>query len=161
MSGFREFKLALVAEIGYTVRADGTTKYGRDYSNNRAYWAADYCDMGISYVAKHTDNMPYVGYFAYVPSHRNWCIKKGIYTTHLIEESLIFFDWNRNGEPNHIGWLEKVVGNEIHTIEFNHTRTVGRFTRPINSFIMGTAKPHWPLPKPTEPTPNRGDFYIA
>lgn len=160
MPGLPDFKALLNQQIGYPVQSDGSTKYGRDYG--KAYAKSDFCDMGLSWVAKYSGNTKEFGHFAYVPSHRNWFISKGQYSKTLHVDSPIFFDWNGNGIPNHIGWLVSFDGHEIHTIEFNHTRTVGKFTRPRNSYIMGVGLVKWPVV--SAPTPTKavgGDFYIA
>lgn len=34
---------------------------------------------------------------------------------------IIFFDWENNGYVNHVGIVEKVIGNTIYTIEGNST----------------------------------------
>jgi hypothetical protein len=157
VSGLGDFKGLLNQQIGYPVQSDGTTKYGRDYSTDHNYWDADFCDMGLSWVAKYSGNGAAFGHFAYVPSHRDWFIANHRYTTALAADQPIFFDWNGNGVPNHIGWLESFTTSEIHTVEFNHERKVGRFTRPRNSLIMGTGVVDWP----SVATESNGDFYIA
>lgn len=158
MSGLTDFKTLLRQQLGYPVQSDGSTKYGRDYG--AGYAKADFCDMGLSWVAKYSGNRTEFGHFAYVPSHRNWFIAKKQYTRNLGKDRPIFFDWNGNGVPNHIGWLVDFDEHEIHTIEFNHLRKVGEFTRPRNSLIMGTAIVKWMVPAPVTPK-KIGSFYIA
>ena len=156
MSGLLEFDDLLNKQIGYRVQPDGTTKYGRDYSADQNYWSADFCDMGLSWVAKYSGNAEQFGHFAYVPSHRNWFLSQGRYSNHLARYRPIFFDWNGNGEPNHIAWLLDYTTTSIHTIEFNHSNVVEKVTRPRNNLIMGTGIVNWPESPDTD-----GDFYIA
>jgi hypothetical protein len=45
---------------------------------------------------------------------------------------LIFFDWTGSGTPDHVGIVERVEGNTIHTIEGNSSDMVRRRTHQLN-----------------------------
>lgn len=59
---------------------------------------------------------------------------------------VIFFDWDRNGVPNHIGFVrEKCSCDSIYTIEGNTSNKVMLKTRPAK-YVCGVFRPHF---KPT------------
>lgn len=59
---------------------------------------------------------------------------------------IIFFDWDRNGVPNHIGFVRgKVSTSSINTIEGNTSNKVMNKTRP-SKYVCGIFRPHF---KPT------------
>ena len=56
---------------------------------------------------------------------------------------VIFFDWDRNGVPNHIGFVrEKVSTETINTIEGNTSNKVMLKTRPAK-YVCGIFRPHF------------------
>lgn len=58
---------------------------------------------------------------------------------------VVVFDWQKNGWADHIGFVEKVEGNTITTIEGNTSKQVARRTYPWNDWrIAGYARPQYP-----------------
>ena len=56
---------------------------------------------------------------------------------------VIFFDWDRNGVPNHIGFVRGHVSTEsINTIEGNTSNKVMNKTRP-RKYVCGIFRPHF------------------
>lgn len=41
----------------------------------------------------------------------------------VLPGSLVIFDWNKNGGANHVGMVERVGANVVHTVEFNTSST--------------------------------------
>lgn len=58
---------------------------------------------------------------------------------------IIVFDWQKNGWADHIGFVEKVEGNQVTTIEGNMSRRVARRTIVWNDWrVTGYARPKYP-----------------
>ena len=56
---------------------------------------------------------------------------------------VIFFDWDRNGVPNHIGFVRSHVSTDsINTIEGNTSNKVMHKTRP-SKYVCGIFRPHF------------------
>lgn len=61
--------------------------------------------------------------------------------------ALVVFDWKKNGGANHVGIVERIEKNLVHTIEFNTSTTfsgnqrdggqIARKTRPIDTTVKG------------------------
>lgn len=67
---------------------------------------------------------------------------------------MIIFDWQGDGTPDHIGIVEKVVGNTIHTIEGNSSDQLRRNEYQMgNNDLVGVVKP--PESKAPDPAPVR------
>ncbi|MCQ2546131.1 MAG: CHAP domain-containing protein [Clostridia bacterium] len=88
-----------------------------------------YCPSVIStYKNSKTSNYSYAGGSRYVP-------KAG---------DVIFFDWNRNGVPDHTGLVASVSGNTIKTIEGNYSDAVGYRTFSAGySMVQGYGLPNY------------------
>jgi lysozyme family protein len=57
---------------------------------------------------------------------------------------VIYFDWDRNGVPNHIGFVRsKVSTATINTIEGNTSNKVMNKTRPAK-YVQAVFRPHFP-----------------
>lgn len=85
----------------------------------------------------------------YCPNAIKWC------KAHLAEippylalpSDIIFFDWELNGTPNHIGYVnERVSASEINTLEGNTGRGVVAYRTRTEKYIQGIYRPHF---KPT------------
>jgi len=68
---------------------------------------------------------------------------------------IIVFDWQKNGWKDHIGFVEKIDGNRVTTIEGNTSGRVARRTYAWNDWrVAGYARPKYPALKKTEKTTN-------
>jgi len=57
---------------------------------------------------------------------------------------VIFFDWNRNGVPDHTGLVASVSGNTIKTIEGNYSDAVGYRTFSVGyKYVQGYGLPNY------------------
>lgn len=61
---------------------------------------------------------------------------------------IVIFDWRKDGWDDHIGFVEKIDGNTITTIEGNTSRRVARRNYLYNDWrIAGYARPKYPSGK--------------
>jgi len=67
---------------------------------------------------------------------------------------IIVFDWQKDGWRDHIGFVEKIEGNQVTTIEGNTSKRVARKTYNWNDWrVAGYARPKYPsLKKPAKST---------
>lgn len=112
-------------ELGYKEKSGQTTKFGQWYADrvqDTQYRDAPWCDMFIAWAADKAGLGPYVGQFAWTPSHAAWFIKQEAWGRRPEPGALVFFDW-RGGKSykgiDHVGIVERVEGKKIHTIEAN------------------------------------------
>jgi len=97
----------------------------------------------------------------YCPEIKKWATQKNNYGRpgeyNPKPGDAIVFDWERNGETDHIGLVEKVVDGRVYTIEGNSGDAVKRKVYPLNSgsidgYVKGkndAAKPRNQAPAPT------------
>ena len=52
------------------------------------------------------------------------------------EGAIIFFDWEQNGISDHVGIVEKVEDNKVHTVEVNSSNAVKQLQYNINSKVI-------------------------
>jgi hypothetical protein len=118
-------------QLGYTQDANGNTKFGDWYGarhSDTSFDTADWCDMFQSWLGFMTGQGDVVGEFAYVPTHMEWFKARGQFGHTPKVGALVFYDWNANGVPNHIGLVVTVLSGgdgRITAIEGN-TYTPGR-----------------------------------
>lgn len=92
---------------------------------------------------------------AYCPTARTWC--KNNLTKVSVSSAkagdIIFFDWNRNGVPDHIGFVDYVDGSTVHTIEGNTGSPAKVMARTRSAYIQDIWRPKYeavkPIPKPS------------
>ncbi|MFI7464181.1 CHAP domain-containing protein [Nonomuraea sp. NPDC049646] len=115
-------------ELGYKEKSGQTTKFGQWYADrvqDTQYRDAPWCDMFIAWAADRTGLGPYVGQFAWTPSHAAWFIKQKAWAQRPEPGALVFFDWSGGKSykgVDHVGIVERVEGKKIHTIEANVDR---------------------------------------
>lgn len=124
-------------EVGYKEYANNKTVYGEWYGMQ-----GEWCDIFISWLAYKTGILnSLIPKEAYVPNTAEWFKEKGQLKDRNYTPSkgdLILFDYNKNRVPDHIGIVEYVEGNVIHTIEGNKSKMVKRQAYAIgNSGIFG------------------------
>lgn len=140
-----------IGELGYKEGYNNDTKYGEWYGMNNQPW----CAMFVSWCAAQaclSDIIPKfasctVGYRTFESmgeSTRNHITpKKG---------DIIFFKWQEDGTPDHVGLVEYVENGRVHTIEGNRADKVARWDYDLNSSqIYGYSLPAYdddPTPVP-------------
>ena len=104
----------------------------------------------------------------YCPNAIKWC-KTQLAQIPLylaMPSDIIFFDWNLNGEPNHIGFVrEKKSCTEIYTLEGNTNNGVVAYKTRPSKYIQGIYRPHfvgkYDISKPIAEDGNYGYSSIA
>lgn len=108
-----------------------------------------YCNAYVTYIFHHTGNASlYCGgkKQTYCPTSIKWCQKNlaQIPLYLAMPMDIIYFDWDRNRVPNHIGFVKaKKSTSEIYTHEGNtNGGIVAEKTRPAK-YICGIFRPHF------------------
>ena len=124
-------------EVGYKEQGTNQTKYGEWYGMQD-----EWCNIFISWCAAQAGiSEDIIPKMAYVPSTANWFDAKGEYKnskafggTYTPQAGdIVLFDYNRNTDSDHIGIVEKVEGNTLHTIEGNKDNMVKRCVYSLDS----------------------------
>ncbi len=107
-----------------------------------------WCNAFVDYIA-HEGGVSKL-YFAgkketYCPHSIQWC-KKNLAQLPLylaMPMDIIYFDWDKNGSPNHIGFVRgRKSTDSINTIEGNTSNKVMNKTRPAK-YVQGIYRPHF------------------
>ncbi|HEY8482741.1 MAG TPA: CHAP domain-containing protein [Spirillospora sp.] len=115
-------------ELGYTEKADGYTKYGNWWTENvdgdhdDYFKTAPWCDMFLAWAADKADVTDQVGQFAATVDHAKWFDEHDAFGREPEPGAIVFFDWNGSDDIDqidHVGIVEKVDGDTLHTIEGN------------------------------------------
>ena len=117
----------------------------------RVTYNDDWCDAFVTFLAIKTGAVDLIGRECGVQRHIDIFKAKGIWIEDGIitprPGDIITFNWDsayqsNDGWADHIGIVEKVVGNQIYTIEGNTDRAVRRRNYAIgNGWIRGFARP--------------------
>lgn len=115
------------SELGYREKAGQRTKYGEWYAEHVAggdpqFETGAWCDMFIAWAADKAGVSEYVGTFAWTPSHARWFQRHQAWSDRPEPGALVFFDWSGSkkiSKIDHVGIVERVEGDRIHTIEGN------------------------------------------
>lgn len=124
-------------EIGYKEQGNNITKYGEWYGMQDAW-----CNMFVAWCAAQAGvSEGIIPKYAYVPSTANWFDDRkqyknskywdGNYTPKVGD--IVLFDWDQTSISDHIGFVEKVEGNTLYTIEGNSNNMVARRTYSLDS----------------------------
>ena len=109
---------------------------------------AAWCNAFVDYIA--AEGKVAKLYFAgkketYCPQSMSWC-KKNLAQLPLylaMPMDIIYFDWDRNNVPNHIGFVrDRKSTSAIYTIEGNTGNAVRQKTRP-EKYVQGIFRPHF------------------
>lgn len=131
--------------IGYAEGKNNDTIFGTWYGLPNQPW----CAMFISYCANEVGiSQDVIKKFASCTTGFNWFKEKGLATREHITPKpgdIIFFIWKQNeSTPDHVGLVEYVENNIVHTIEGNRSDKVQRFEYELNNCtIYGYAKPQY------------------
>ncbi|MEO3871766.1 CHAP domain-containing protein [Nonomuraea sp. B12E4] len=129
-------------ELGYKEKSGQSTKFGQWYADrvqDPQFRNAPWCDMFLAWAADKADISDYVGEFAWTPSHAAWFIEQGAWTQKPEPGALVFYDWSGGKSykgVDHVGVVERVNGEKIHTIEANVDRVwLKRKTRETDKVV--------------------------
>ena len=113
---------------------------------------AAYCNAYVTYVFQKSGNgsLFYDGKkVTYCPTSMSWCRKNlaqiPIYLA--LPMDIIYFDWEPNGVPNHIGFVrERKSDTDIYTVEGNTSGGIVAKKTRVEKYVCGVFRPHF---KPT------------
>ena len=143
-----------LSQKGYREGPNNDTKYGAWYGLNYNPW----CAMFVSWCADQIGILDkLIPKFAGCTTGFRKMTDMGITTKeHIVPKKgdLIFFDWDRTGDYDHVGIVTDANESSVWTVEGNHDDNVDTYVYPINaSYIAGYARPKYedepaPDPKP-------------
>lgn len=129
-----------IGELGYAEQGNNRTKYGAWMGMNGAAW----CHMFVSWCAHQAGESAAVPKTASTSSGMLWFKNKGLfkykgrYTPK--RGDVVYFKTGRS----HVGLVEYVSGNTLHTVEGNSSNKVTRRTYPLSeSTITGYGVPRY------------------
>ena len=110
---------------------------------------AAWCNAYVNYVAAEGDDesLYFNGHkMTYCPTSMSWCRKNlaqiPIYLA--MEMDIIYFDWEPNGIPNHIGFVRgRKSDAEIYTIEGNTSGGIVAQKTRVEKYVCGVFRPHF------------------
>jgi hypothetical protein len=162
-----DFVGTVLDERGPCRRADGSTKYGAwfgDLVGSAAYARGDFCAMGLLWSGWKVGQLDVLGgarrEWAWVPSWWEHWKDIGRSTKTPARGRITFFDFNRSGDPEHVGLcLADNRDGSIDTVEFNtlNGQCALRVRRVVD--VLGFGDPAWPA-TPT-PAANDEDCWVA
>lgn len=110
------------SQIGYVEDANGDSKYAEWDGDPEGSW----CDFFVSWVAKQAGASDIIGNFGWCPGHVEWFKNRKQWGKTPTVGAVVFFDWNHDGEADHVGIVETVNPNgSVGTIEGNSTNPSG------------------------------------
>lgn len=176
-------------QLGYRAAASGWTKYGQWYADNiakhQSFAVAPWCAMSLTWCAAKVgisgDIMPQTSPAgSSCPTMLRWYEDRGRrYGADVMPEAgdPVFFDWDGDGKPDHVGLIIAVDGKTpdtavLHTIEGNLSRDNGEVvgTRVIeyrDRKVLATVRPDYDTTDEPDPGINfcpygsKGDGVLA
>lgn len=110
----------------------------------------DWCAAFVTVIGDLSGASAYIGRECGVQRFAQMFKKQGIWLGNVKPQAgdLVVFDWRRDGWADHIGIVEKLVGNEVTVIEGNTQKRVAYRTYYYNDWrIAGYARPKYPSGK--------------
>lgn len=144
-----------LSQKGYKEGPNNDTKYGEWYGLNYNPW----CAMFVSWCADQVGILDtLIPKFAGCTTGFRQMTQMGITTKeHIVPKKgdLIFFDWDRTGDYDHVGIVTDANESSVWTVEGNHDDDVGTYVYPIDAkYIAGYARPKYDdAPQPPQPEP--------
>ena len=108
-----------------------------------------WCNAFVDYVANESGNAPlfFNGQrMTYCPTSMKWCYNNlaqiPIYLA--LPMDIIYFDWEPNGVPNHIGFVrERKSDQEVYTIEGNTSGGIVAQKTRVEKYVCACFRPHF------------------
>ena len=102
---------------------------GYNPASGKIGYGTPWCAAFVSAVAIKTGNTAVIPVHSYCPSMLSLFAEKTYNKKYTPKGAdVIFFDWNFNKVPDHVGMVEKTVGDNVTTIEGNYSDAVKRRT---------------------------------
>ena len=113
------------------------------------YMASNCCCYFVCKIFREADNASlfYGGqWVTYCPTAIKWCqanlAEIPLYIA--MPSDVIFFDWNGNGVPDHIGFVrDRVSATKIATIEGNTSGGIVAYKTRVDTYVQGIFRPHF------------------
>lgn len=132
--------------VGYQSEANNDSHFAEHFGMPCAEW----CHLFVDYCYDVNGLGDLVPMTAYCPDGSNWFLnhptacfyRRGAYLPDAGD--LIYFDWDENGNPNHVGMVEACEDGVVHTIEGNTGDPVGVYRKAwdVDSpYILGYGVP--------------------
>lgn len=125
----------LESTTDFIIDADGQqkgyTRYGRWYGSEYADWCAMYVSFCLHYAGVPESTFPQeagCGSWVRALQARGLYRAPGEYTPQ--SGDIVFFDWQQNGQPDHVGILEKADAGSLIVLEGNSGNSVRRNSYP-------------------------------
>ncbi|MBG0818796.1 CHAP domain-containing protein [Planomonospora sp. ID82291] len=138
----RQVVTTALGKVGEGERKDGTTSYGAwydDYTGQKGFAGAAWCDMFLSWVAVQHGLEKQMGIFAYTPWHAEWFKKQGRFDRRPQVGDLVFFDWAGSRSVSAIDHVGLVTGvnpdGTVSTVEGNISDRVVTRTRTMDTIV--------------------------
>ncbi|WP_449065498.1 CHAP domain-containing protein [Planomonospora algeriensis] len=138
----RQVVTTALSKVGEGERKDGTTFYGAwydDYTDQKGFAGAAWCDMFLSWVAVQHGLEKQMGVFAYTPWHAGWFEKQGRFDRKPQVGDLVFFDWAGSENISAIDHIGLVTGvnpdGSVSTVEGNISDRVVTRTRTMDTIV--------------------------
>lgn len=128
--------------IGYTEDANGNTIFGNEFGMPDAEW----CHLFVTYCYNHAGFGNRIPQVAYCPYGVDWFLGHDtyyFYSKYQYEPrtgDVIYFDWNYNDSPNHVGLVLDYDGETVTTIEGNTgepEQVMVKYWNAGSDYIMG------------------------
>lgn len=129
----------------------------------RVTYADHWCDVFVTVMFDKCGLSNLIGRECGVQRHINIFKNKGIWlgVARPNAGDIITFDWNGDWHSDHIGIVERVAGNTVHTIEGNTSRMVARRSYAWNDRrILGYARPKYGPPPIKKPPASTADTVV-
>lgn len=139
------------AEIG-TKEPTGDDKYIKWYNSKcgtKFDMNVSWCCIFVSWCAEKAGIAKIVQPFASCTAMTNWFKKQGLFKERgkytPKPGDIIMYDWDKSGDSDHVGIVEKRSGNTLTVIEGNYSDSVKRRTVSMtNTLIRGYCIPKFP-----------------
>lgn len=118
--------------LGYQEQGDNETRWGKSFGYDGVAW----CDIFQCESAKAVGEGAAMGHYAGTESHEAWfrVHKHLTKARNEIERGfVIFWDWNKNGSPNHVEMVEEVHTTSRGTV--TSVTTIGGNTGPGSRYV--------------------------
>lgn len=108
-------------EIGYVETGDNSTKYGKWFGLDFQPWCAIFVSWCFSQAGNPLPKMGFSKGFASCQKGLEIFTKKNKITKDPKPGDLVFFDWDKNGKYDHVGFFEKwlIKNKTFQSIEGN------------------------------------------
>jgi len=132
------------SHLGYREGANNDTEFGRKFGANHVSW----CDIFLSVCGDAAGERKAVGWQSYCPAHVDWFKGRGqwhgksFWGVH--RGDIVFWDWNANGEANHVEIVEGFTsGGAVVTIGGNTGPSSDGVYRQARSlrYMLGVGRP--------------------